>query len=74
MLDQYIDRIKDKELRNIREINEKKKKKKKEIKEFKIKKKEELDDRLFFLKVASKCFGGYEEKETELKRKNTKNY
>ena len=46
--------------------------KKKAIRESKIKKKEELDNRLSFLKAACECCGGYEEKETKLKIKHEK--
>ena len=54
---------------NIRKIKDQKKD---DIKEFKIKKKEELDNRLSFLKAACKCFGGYDEKETKLTSKHRK--
>ena len=68
-LDENIYGIENKELENKREIKEKTKK---VIKNFIIKKKEELDNRLLFLKATCECFGGYKEKETILKGKYIK--
>ena len=63
--------IENKELENKREIQEKAKN---VIKNFIIKKKEELDNRLLFLKATCECFGGYKEKRNNIKRKTHKTY
>ena len=65
-LDENISEIEDKEHENKEKIEEKIRK---AIKEFKTKKKEELDNWLFFLKAACKCFGGYEKKRNKIKKK-----